>query len=247
MPQILRHLKIPLPFKQIAVAPLLASTIVSLISVLVLIGWVLEVDLLKRIVPGYVFMNPTTAVAFILSSISLWLMQSANVKPVRFVQACTGLVALIGLIKLCAIVGFFDLGVDRIFFPNQLFDSVTGQLNQMAPNTALNFLLSGIALLLLNTGEKRERYFFLAQYLAIAVLLSSFLAIIGYAYGIKSFYVIVSFNPMAIHTAGSFFILAGGLLLSRPDRGLIKEILPLMPVERWHVACFQWSSSSRQF
>jgi methyl-accepting chemotaxis protein len=119
---------------------------------------------------------------------------------------------------------FFDVGIDRILFRRQLFDNVTGQLNQMAPNTALNFLLLGSALMLLNVKEKRGRDFFPSQYLAVAVLLSSFLAIIGYAYGIKSFYVIVSFNPMAIHSAASFFMLAVGLLLTRRRQGLIKEV-----------------------
>jgi hypothetical protein len=55
---------------------------------------------------------------------------------------------------------FFDLGIDRILFRERLFDNVTGQHNQMAPNTALNFLLLGIALLLLNVRGKKEKVFF---------------------------------------------------------------------------------------
>jgi hypothetical protein len=59
-------------------APVLAALIVTVISALVLVGWSFEIDFLKRIIPGYVFMNPTTAVAFVLSSIALWLLQSRN-------------------------------------------------------------------------------------------------------------------------------------------------------------------------
>lgn len=221
----LQRSKVLLSFRQISAIPYAASVIVSIISILVLFGWLLELDFLKRIVPGYVFMNPTTAAAFILSSLSLWLAQKKDFKSIRFAQACGCLVALTGLIKLYAIVGFFDIGIDRILFSDHLFDNVTGQINQMAPNTALNFLLLGMALLLINVSEKKGRHFFPSQYLAIAVLLSSFLAIIGYVYGIKSFYVIVSFNPMAIHTAASFFVLTVGLLLSRPEQGLIKEVI----------------------
>lgn len=216
--------KVLLPVGQTA-APLWAVIIVSSISLLVFVGWLFEVDFLKRIFPGYVFMNPTTAVAFILSSVSLWFLHSANAKLIRLAQACAGAVALIGLIKLCAIVGFFDIGIDQILFSDQLFDKVTEQPNRMAPTTALNFLLLGAALLLLNFETKRGRDSFPSQYLAIAVILSSFLAIIGYLYGAKSFYAIASFNPMAIHTAVSFFALAVGLLLSKPERGLVKEIL----------------------
>ena len=82
----LKYLKIPILFRQ-DLAPFGAAIIVSFISICVLFGWLLEVDLLKRIVPGYVFMNPTSAVAFILSSISLWLMQSADIKLVSFIKA----------------------------------------------------------------------------------------------------------------------------------------------------------------
>ncbi len=204
-------------------APLYFSVFVSLISFLVLVGWLFEVEFLKRIVPGYVFMNPTTAVMFIVLSISLWL-QSAGVKRFGIAQVGAGIAALVGLIKLCAIAGFFDLGIDRILFSNQLFDRVTGQYNSMAPNTALNFLLLGAALIYLNLKTIGKRDFFLSQYLTIATLLFSFLAIIGYLYGVKSFYVFVSFNPMAIHTAVSFFLLSFGLLLARPERGLMKNI-----------------------
>ncbi|MEJ7849697.1 MAG: PAS domain S-box protein [Pyrinomonadaceae bacterium] len=125
---------------------------------------------------------------------------------------------------MCAIIGLFDVGIDRIFFTNSLFDSVTGQQNRMAPNTALNFLLLGAALLLLKFKTKGADSF-TAQYPAIAVILTSFLAVIGYLYGAKSFYVLVSFNPMAIHTAVSFLLLGVGLLLSKPDQGIVREVI----------------------
>ncbi|MET0753565.1 MAG: response regulator [Pyrinomonadaceae bacterium] len=167
-------------------------------------------------------MNPTTAATLILSSVSLWLMQSEKINTIRLAKAFAVIISSVGLLKLCAIAGFFDTGIDQILFRSQQLDTVTGQLNRMSPNTALNFLLFGAALLLLNS---KRRNLFPSQYLAIAVFLTSFLAIIGYLYGVKSFYVIVSFNPMAVHTAVSFFVLAVGLLLSRPEQGIIKDFL----------------------
>ncbi|MEJ7622918.1 MAG: response regulator [Pyrinomonadaceae bacterium] len=209
--------------RQVSAVPVYFAVVVSLISILVLIGWSFEIDFLKRIVPGYVFMNPVTSVAFILSSSSLWLLQSTHARKVRFAQVCAAVVALIGLIKMFAIIGLFDVGVDRMLFTKSLFDSVTGQQNRMAPNTALNCLLLGTALLLLKFKTK-SAVTFPAQYPAIAIILTSFLAIIGYLYGAKSFYVLVSFNPMAIHTAVSFLLLGIGLLLSRPNEGVAREV-----------------------
>jgi two-component system sensor histidine kinase/response regulator len=216
-------LKNSVTFQRLSAVPFWLAAVVSLISVSVLMGWTFDIDFLKRIIPGYVFMNPTTAVAFVLSSIALWLVQDAGFRRIRAAQICAAVVTAVGLIKLCAISGFFDLGVDRMLFRNQLFDNAIGQPNRMAPNTALNFFLFGVALLLLNVETKR-RAFFPAQHPAILVLLTSFLAIAGYLYGTESFYVIFSFNPMAIHAAVSFLLLAGGLLLSKPERGIIKEI-----------------------
>ncbi len=209
--------------RQILLLPFYFAALVSLISVLVLIGWTLEIDFLKRIVPGYVFMNPVTSIAFILSSASLWLVNSGDTRKVRFAQVFAAIVALIGLIKMCAIVGLFDVDIDRIFFTDSLFDIVTGQPNRMAPNTALNLFLFGAALLLLKV-KSRGADSFPAQYPAIAVILTSFLAVIGYLYGAKSFYVMVSFNPMAIHTAVSFLLLGVGLLFSRPEQGVVREV-----------------------
>ena len=74
--------------------------VASFISILVLSGWIFEIDFLKRIVPGYVMMNPTTAVLFILLSAGLWLLQSDDVRRVRIAQACGAIVLLGGLFKL---------------------------------------------------------------------------------------------------------------------------------------------------
>ncbi len=122
-------LKPSVEFRQLVSVSLWSGTIVSVISILVLIGWLLQVDFLKRIIPGYVFMNPTTAAAFILSSISLCLLTNANARRVRIAQICAALVLLIGLIKLVELIGFFDLGIDQILFRDQLFDNLLGKPN----------------------------------------------------------------------------------------------------------------------
>ncbi len=70
-------------FRRLALMPFWCAAIVGLISISVLVGWAFDLDFLKRIVPGYVFMNPATAVAFILSVVVLRLLQSSNVFSVR--------------------------------------------------------------------------------------------------------------------------------------------------------------------
>ena len=57
-------------------APPLCS--VLLIPCTALTGWVLHNEILKRVLPGLVVMNPVTALCFVLAGLSLWLRWSAT-------------------------------------------------------------------------------------------------------------------------------------------------------------------------
>ena len=200
-----------------------ASAIVILVGCTVLIGWTLSIDVLKRILPGLVAMNPTTAITFVLAGMSLWLLRAGKTAS-RLRRIAKGLafaVALVGLIKLVGILSGWNLGIDELLFPGQLESeaAVTGIPNRMAPNTALNFFLLGCALVLVDSQTRRS--YRLAHLLILVSLAASLLAIVGYAYGVTSFYGVASFIPMALHTALTFVVLSVGLLCVRPDRGLM--------------------------
>lgn len=74
-------------------------------------------------------MNPVTATTFVLSSLCLLLLQSVEARKIRFGQIVAAVIAGVGLLKLCAILGFFDIGIDLIFFNHEFYDAVTGQPN----------------------------------------------------------------------------------------------------------------------
>jgi diguanylate cyclase (GGDEF)-like protein len=195
------------------------------VSSLVLCGWTLDVEVLKRIFPRLVAMNPVTALAFILLSLSLWFSSSENPgrKARGTAQLCAGIVALVGLLKLTEVLFGRAVGIDQVFFTSKLMNDLTGQPNRMAPNTAFNLLLFGCALLFLNI--KIRGGFYLAQFCIITSMLASLLPIIGYAYGTKMLYGVGHFIPMALHTALTFLALGIGSLFARPGRGLTVTIL----------------------
>ena len=56
-----------------------AGAVAVVVGCLVLAGWVFDVDLLKRVVPGLVAMNRATALAFVVSGASLWLRRTDEV------------------------------------------------------------------------------------------------------------------------------------------------------------------------
>jgi len=201
------------------------------VAALVLLGWVLDIETLKRVVPGLVAMNPATAVAFALCGLSLWLLRdeaalNQNAKGTarrRLAQACAGLVVAGALLKLGEIALGWGMGLDRVLFSSRLDDAATGFANRMAPNTALNFALIAAALLLLDARVSvRGRQAHLAQWLTLGTATASSLAILGYAYGTRSFYGVGSYIPMALHTALTFVALVIGVLAARSGRGVME-------------------------
>jgi hypothetical protein len=190
------------------------------------VGWTFDVDLLKRVLPGLVAMNPMSAVAFLLAAVSLFLFSDDKshgraTSHLWLARGCALLVALIGVTKLVAIARGIDVGVDQWLFSSKL--RVGFQIpNVMAPNTAFNFVLLGGALFFLHS---RKRW--LSPWACICALVSGFesmLAVLGYAYGIKAFYGIESYIPMALPTATSFLIMAYGIMSCQANHGFLAII-----------------------
>ena len=92
----------------------------------------------------------------------------------------------------------------------------------MAPNTAINFVLLGLALATID--RKLGRVQWPAQYLALLSAMISLFALMRYAYGVGSFYRNGAYLPMAPHIALTFVIVAAGTLCSRPNRGIMLVI-----------------------
>ena len=199
--------------------PAIACLFVAAVSVLVLLGWILNLEPLKTILyPNPVAMNPLTAISFVLSAISLWL----KPKDLPFVrsrewfasQACAAAVIACSAAVLLWQVGGWDIHIDEWLFRSQLFQRPLH--NRMAPNTALCFLLVGLALLLLDveiSGGHRP-----AQILSLVALGVALLALIGYLIGFLALYGVPTQVPIALNTAVCFTVLCLGILCARLDR-----------------------------
>ncbi len=199
---------------------------VVLIGMLVLLGWLADWEVCKQVLPGLVAMNPATAVCFILSGVSLWLLGEAGAGSTggmagHFARVCAAVVALAGLIKFGGYVAGKDVPLDQFLFPSKLMGS-SGVLVRMAPNTALSFLLIGAALLLLDARTRKGRH--PAQFLSLAVGALSLLALTGYIFSVTVFYRFTSLRPMALNTALGFLALAAGALGARPGRGVTRVV-----------------------
>jgi hypothetical protein len=178
----------------------LASLLVVALGVSVLLGWTLGSQRLKSVSSDWVAMNPGgTAVAFIAAGASLWLLRNEPVSPARrrAGNVCAALVMLWATLRLIGYLLESDFGPDRWLFSTQLEGGKFS--NRMAPNTAFNFLLIGIALCWLDVRLLNRCW--PAELLALIVALISLVPIIGYAYSAATLASIKSYIPMAIHTA----------------------------------------------
>lgn len=201
--------------------PRTAGVFVMIVGCLVLAGWLLDLGILKSLVPGLVAMNPATAFTFIAAGLSLWQLEAAqrNRRAQRMGTALACIVTLVGLIKLLGIVTGWDLGIDQVLFRDQLAASGSHLANRMAPNTATAFLLIGLALVSLSLEPRYDLR--ISQGFALGATVVSSLAFVGYIYGVPSLSGISSYIHMALNTALGFVVLSAGVLFARRRTGIM--------------------------
>jgi signal transduction histidine kinase/DNA-binding response OmpR family regulator len=203
----------------------LAAVPVGLIGLLTAFGWITGYTPLRSVLPGTPAMNPLTAVAFMLLTPTLWRLPMLRQRG-RF-HAYDRIVALylltVGVVRTVDVLvgSLWEPQLDMVFFHGPLEPERAVLTNRMSINTAVNLLLTAAALLTINrTSEKTRRK---GQYLAAVVLLQALLAILGYLYGTKIFYVTgASFIPMAVNTAVGFVLIAISMLFATADMGLMR-------------------------
>jgi PAS domain S-box-containing protein len=203
----------------------ISSGIVILVGCLVLVGWKLDIAVLKSVLPGLVTMKANTALGFILTGVSLRLRSSSRSRAfaTRLASGCAIAVSTIGLLTLCQYLFGWDLGIDRFLFQDTPLSPATPYPGRMGDNTALNFVLIGLALWL--TGRKIRYSTAIAQAATICVIAIALLALVGYAYQVEVFHQFILYSAsMAVHTALSFLVVASGTLALRPERGLLKPL-----------------------
>lgn len=196
--------------------------IVISISILVLTGWQLDIEILKRPLSNLAAMNPTSAFLFILLSISFLLFISKN----KIASKITGadilalFILLISSLKILSFIFNVNIPVDTFLFHDKLIENVNFR-NTMAPNTAICFFLSSISLLFINSKFSTKRP--VSLYIALITGFLSLLSIIGYLYQVPSFYGVLQYIPMAIHTAVCFLFFSAAILFANPDKGFMTE------------------------
>lgn len=198
-----------------------------IIGVLALCGYQFHIEELKSIHPHFVDMNPASAIAFILAGMSLFIWNT-SLREKQWVRSLGIIFAVIvffaGGIKLTGIIlgyfhdipGGYDIYFDRLLYAEQLNDVLNKHQNRIAPNTAMNFLFSGSALILLYRNKEIR----IINALSIVTFFIALLALIGYAYGVHNLIGFLRYIPMALNTSVAFLILTFGIIIAEPNKGI---------------------------
>jgi len=190
-----------------------------------LLGWIFDIEVLKRIHPTLVTMKANTAVCLMLVALSVFLLQdSLASKWKRIVGLLFGaIVASVGLITLSEHIFGWNTGLDQLLFYESPKEAGLSFPGRMGVAASLNFSFLGIALALLDV--RSARWFRISNVSVLAVVTITLLVFLYYFYGIEQGERIAAYFTIALHTVVAFLSLCGAILLARRDRGLTAALL----------------------
>ena len=202
-----------------------AAGLAVALGIFVLVGWVLDIDALRRVFPGPYIVLPNTATCILAGGISLLLRLHRNEDP-RARRASVALAALVCAIGLLTVIEYAtgaDLWIDLVLFAERVSRYPYQPPGRMAPNSALAFSVLGAAMLLLH--RRADGRWPLATTLATAGLTIGVVALIGYLYGAHPLYAIDRASGMSLGTALGLSALSLGVLFARPGRSGVALLL----------------------
>jgi signal transduction histidine kinase len=165
---------------------------------LVYLGWLADSAALDRFLRGQFVRQLSTGTAFVLVGASL------------LVTRWAALLAVSG-----AAIGAFIL-VEDVTGWEPLLRLGQERAARMEPDTAVAFVLMGLALILI-----RSRFVKLGQALAGLVALVALVALFGHAYSVKVFFGVTAYTKMSLGAVLGFLVVTVAAWLSRPASGFM--------------------------
>jgi len=194
-----------------------ASLLIIGLGCLVLIGWILHIEALKRIIPGLAAMNAITALLFVLCGLSLYL-QVRHQNP-GMAQLLATAIILISLLILMEYIFRLNFGIDQFIVKDANPGGVYS--DRPASGTALGFCLAGVALLHLHKGS---RYWF-QEISPVLIFVMALMALTGYLYDVSALYRNSFYASMTLPTSLGLTLISLGILFAHPENGLSSFVL----------------------
>jgi len=193
------------------------SKITILIGVLGLANWLFAYVTEKMLLPG--FASVDTAMGLLLAGLALMLVAEEDARPSwwRVAWACAALVMLLGLLRIGEYLSASNLSIDQLI--RDLSEGTSAQPVRMGLSVAFCFVLTGVALLLLD--ERARPVEWLTEVFVVVGFFFALVALIGDVYDVPNLLALTSKAQMSLPTALGLVVLGIGLLTARPRRPLM--------------------------
>ncbi len=200
----------------------IAGGFVFIVGIAVLLGWALNVPLLKSVFPGLVTMKANTALGMTLSGLTLMLLSRDKIDvPLRFCTVALAVVAVaLGALTLGEYFLGWNLGIDELLFRDAepIRTSLPGR---MSTSTAFCFVLVGSALSVASQQILSRLRFSILSGLGATLIILGGVATFGQIANVLFHLRLWNYFGMAVHTAMGFALLGIGLLsLVKGEKGL---------------------------
>ena len=190
--------------------PQLAAILSAIVGLVAFAGWVLDIPLLKSVLPGAVEMKANTAIGLVFSACALFILSGQPLRPQqRLAQTLGWLVLALGLATLSQYLFGWRLGIDELFFRDtaNAYNEFRGR---MSPYSAVVFAFIGLGLAALPQRFLRP----LVQLTSIIVILIGAISFLGYPWNARELVTDRWLPPVAVNTAVVFILLGVGLFRS---------------------------------
>ena len=199
------------------------SLAIAGVASIVVLGWILDIRVLKSLLPGSIFMKMNTALGFLI--VSSGLASLARPRPSRrhvaLAAVCAAALCALGFATLLEHTTGMDFRIDEALIHDAREDNNPGPPGRMAPSSAFNFTLAGVALLSL---VSTRRAFRIAR--PPAVLLIAVSSLVGMtAHLLDVILPLPGYSQMALATAGCFFAVCIALLCARPEGAFMDVVM----------------------
>lgn len=174
---------------------------VFILGVSVMAGWGLKSEELIQVNPSWVPMQFNTALCFAITGLCL-ILHRITYFAVHLLSYPLLLIGGITLLEYATKQNI--LGIDQMFMKHYI-DVLTPNPGRMAPNTAICFLLSGVAFGLIDNPWKRKT-------IAVFIGVLAGIAFTGYLIGNDHLYTWAQLTAMAVHTSIGFLLVALGII-----------------------------------
>src|SRR3954462_5877676 len=105
------------PYPRSTLFPRLVAIWVLIISLIVLMGWILDNSLLKTFLPNGIEMKANTAIGFAFAAMALFILSQSSTKSSSNLGQCFSVLPLaLGIATLVEFYGHLNLHIDELFF-----------------------------------------------------------------------------------------------------------------------------------